>query len=345
MLGHYLHAGLDAARVLDPARLPAAEPAGPDASKEPVVDGHQALTWFDAEHPVLLAAIAQGAREGFDDYARQIAGTLEPFFTRRGNWRDLALTQRTALDCSDRLGDPAGQALAHLHLGRALSGLGQTEAARTHLARAAQLYAAAGNRAEQARAHLGLSMLCQGDMTEAIASCLRALQLAEADADIPLMAYACNNLGYDYAVLGDTGRALAYCRRGLDLCQQADVDPCLEGHLEDSLGYVYRRLGDQREAVVHYRRAVRTFRAAGAPQFAACSLSDLGECQANAGNAEAAADAWQRALSILGDLDHPDASRIRGKIGALREVSRNGSADGGLEPAASAAEPALPSLR
>jgi transcriptional regulator with XRE-family HTH domain/tetratricopeptide (TPR) repeat protein len=346
MLGYYLHTGMDAARVLDPAQPPAPGPAGPAVIKEPIADDHQALAWFDTEHPVLLAVIAQGAREGFDDHARQIAGALEPFFTRRGNWQDLAVTAQAALDCSDRLGDRAAQGRAHLHLGRALFRLGQTESARTHLARAADLYAAVGNQAEQARAHLGLSMLSRDDMAEAIASCLRALQLAEADADIPLIVLACNNLGYDYAVLGDTGQALAYCRRGLDLCHQADVDPCLEGHIEDSLGYVYRRLGDQPEAVAHYRRAVRTFRAAGAPQFAACSLSDLGDCQANAGNAEAAADAWQLALSIIGDLDHPDASQIRGKIGALPEVSRDGSTDGdGMELAAAAAEPVLRTLR
>lgn len=346
MFRHYLHAGIEAARVLDPAQAPPLEPAGLGASREPIADSHQALAWFDAEHTVLLAVIAQAVREGFNDYARQISGMLEPFFTRRSNWQDLAVTQQAALDCSDRLGDPAGQAGAHLHLGRALSRLGQTGPARTHLARAAHRYAMAGNRAAEARAHLGLSMLCPGDTAQATTSCLRALQLAEADADIPLIANACNNLGYDCALLGDTGQALAYCRRGLDLCHKANVDPCLEGHIEDSLGYIHRRLGDQREAVAHYWRAVRTFRAAGALQLAAQSLSDLGDCQATAGNAEAAAGAWQLALSILGDLDHPDARQIRGKISELRQVSRNGSAaGGGTELADSAAGPILPTLR
>lgn len=286
MLRHYLRAGMDAARVLDPAQPPAVEPGGSDMSQERIADGHQALAWFDAEHTVLLAVIARAARDGFDDYARRIAGTLEPFFTRRCNWQDLAVTQQSALDSSDRLGDPAGQASAHLHLGRALARLGQTETARTHLTQAERLHAALGNRAEEARAHLGLSTLwpCgECDPAASITSSLRALELAEAAADIPLIAHACNNLGFDYALAGDAGRGLDYCRRGLDLCHRADVNPCLEGYLEDSLGYVYRRLGDLAAAVAHYTRAVHIFQAIGATQLAAQSLSELDDCQANAG--------------------------------------------------------------
>jgi transcriptional regulator with XRE-family HTH domain/tetratricopeptide (TPR) repeat protein len=323
MLRHYLHTGMDAARALDPAQPPVPGPSGPGVSRERIADGHHALAWFDAEHTVLLAIIAQAAREGFDDYARRITGTIEPFLTRRSNWPELAATQQAALECSDRLGDPAAQASAHLHLGRALARLGQTETARAHLTRAAQLSATLGDRAEEARAHLGLSTLQPGgvvDTAASIASSQRALELAEAAADIQVIAHACNNLGYDHALAGEADLGLAYCRRGLDLCHQVDVDPCLEGYLEDSLGYVHRRLGDLPAAVTHYTRAVRIFRAISAPQLAARSLSDLGDCQADAGDVEAAVKSWQLGLSIIDDADHPAADQIRRKISELREA-------------------------
>ena len=327
MLRHYLHAGMAAARALDPAQPPPPEPTGPGVSKEPIADRHQALAWFDAEHTVVLAVIAQAVRDGFDDYACQIAGTLEPFFTQRSNWQDLARTQQTRLDSSDRLGDPSGQARAHLHLGRALARLGQADAARRHLAQAVELSRALGDRPTEARAHLALSHVWsagQFNPAEALASCLRALELAEAAGDVALMAHACNNLGYDYALHGDADQALAYCRRALDLCHQARTDPALEAHIYDSLGYAYRCLGDQRQAIASYWRAVRTSQAIGAPYLGAESLSNLGDCHAAAGDAAAAAEAWQLALSILDDLNHPYAADVRRKISELRAVARNG---------------------
>lgn len=247
---HYLHAALHAARALDPAQRAVPEPPGPGVTAECASDGQRALAWFDAEHDVLLAVIAQAARTaGTADYARRIAWALEPFFFRRSNWQDLAAT-----------GGPrrAGPCLP------------------------------------------------------------RVQQLAEAAADVALMARACNNLGYDYALAGDTQNALSYCRRALDLCHQADVDPCLEGIAEDSLGYAYARTGDRRRAIASYSRAVRVFRKTGAARLEAGSLSDLGDCHAAAGDARAAVGAWQRALAILGELshpgEHPDAIRIRRKI-------------------------------
>lgn len=328
MLDHYLHTAVDAARVLDPAQPAAPGPPGHDVIKEQISRSDQALAWFEAERHVLLAVIAQAAKAGSYDHARQMAGALEPFFFRRSNWPELAVTQQIALDCSDRLGDPAGRARGHLHLGRALAGMGQPGPAREHLSRAVEMSSALGDRSTQARAHLAFSHVWPAgecDPAEGIARCLQALHLAEADSDLALMAHACNNLGYDYALQGDTERALAYCRRALDLCRRADVDPALEGHAEDSLGYVYGLLGDQRQAIASYSRAVRTFRAIGAPCLGGQSLSHLGDCQAAAGNAEAAIDAWEQALAILGELNHPDASQIRHKLGELREVTRKGS--------------------
>ena len=340
MLDYYLQAGMDAARVLDPAQPPAPEPGSPGVSRERIADGDQALAWFDAEHTVLLAIIAQAAREGFDDHARGIARTLEAPFTRRCNWQDLARTQQTALDCSNRLGDLAGQASAHLHLGRALSRLGQTGAARRQLADSIELSRVLGDLSSEARAHLALSNLWstgECDLEAALASCLRALELAEAEADVAIMAHACNNLGYDFALRGDADQALAYCRRALDLFHQARTDPTLEAHIHDSLGYAYRCLGDQRQAIDSYWRAVRTAQAIGAPHLGASALRNLGDCHAAAGDAEAAVDVWQLALAMLDDLGHPDAAVVRRKIIELRGAAHNGSAgDGRMEPADSA---------
>lgn len=323
ILEHYLRTAMDAARLLDPAHRPAGKPPGPGATRERLFTEHQALAWFDAEYSVLLALIAEAAASGPQDYACQLASTLEPLFTRRSNWQDLALTQRTALDCSVRLGQLDGQARAHLQLGRALARLGQADLARAHVARAVELSAELGDRGTEARAHLVLAAIWQTiehKSAEAIASSLRALALAEADADPGLTAVACNNLGYDHALHGDAARALAYCRRALDLCQQANVDPVLEGHIYDTLGYASQRLGEHQQAIASYRRATRIFRDNGARYLSAESLSNLGDCQAAAGDADAAIRAWQHALTILDDLGDAGAGLLCDKIGRLRKA-------------------------
>jgi tetratricopeptide (TPR) repeat protein len=285
-------------------------------------DSDHAVAWFHAEHHALLAVIAQAARAGRDDAARRIAWTLEPFFERTSNWQDLAITQQTALDCSSRLDDQAGRARSHLYLGRALARQGHADAARAHLEKAAELSHVLADRSAEARAHLAFSVLWlhKPDLAESISSSLQALQLAEADADLTLMAHACNNLGYGYAIQHDIDRALEYGGRAVDLCRQVDA-PCLQAHAADSLGYIYGRLGDQPRASASYRRAAALFQETGAPYLSAQSLISLGDCHQAAGDIDAACHAWHESLTILDGLNHPDACQLRGKLRNLESKS------------------------
>jgi predicted negative regulator of RcsB-dependent stress response len=56
------------------------------------------------------------------------------------------------------------------------------------------------------------------------------------------------------------------------------------------------------------------FRELGDRYFEATTLVYLGDIHLDAGNREEARDAWQQALIILDDLDHPDAEPVREKI-------------------------------
>ena len=57
MLDHYLHTAHAADRLLDPARDPIALAARAPGCSERLADHEQALAWFTAEHPVLLAVL------------------------------------------------------------------------------------------------------------------------------------------------------------------------------------------------------------------------------------------------------------------------------------------------
>jgi hypothetical protein len=126
--------------LLNPTRDPiTVSPPQPRVRPEELADRKQALHWFQAERPVLLAAIGQAASSGFSAHAWQLPWTATTFFHWRGYWQDLAATQQSALAAARDLDDHPGQAQAHRHLGRAQIRLGAYADASAHLAEALDL--------------------------------------------------------------------------------------------------------------------------------------------------------------------------------------------------------------
>ena len=117
LLDHYLHSAYHSNVLLDPNRDPIAlSAARAGVTLQQSADGEQAMAWFTAEHPVLLAAIDHAAATGFDTHTWQLAWTLTTFLYRRGRWHDWVVTLRAAIATADRLADPAAQAFAHRNL-------------------------------------------------------------------------------------------------------------------------------------------------------------------------------------------------------------------------------------
>jgi tetratricopeptide (TPR) repeat protein len=313
MLDYYLHTAASASRALDPGQeTMMLGPPQRGVTPEVITDGDQALAWFAAEHKVLLAITAQVAEPGFAAYALRLPWTMVCFLERNGQFHDLAGSQQAALACAERLGDLAGQARTHRHLGGAYTRLGQASLAQTHLTRAVELSRQLGDQAGEARAHLCLSVLfeCEHQLPDAFSSSLRALCLALTAGDVLLQARAFNNIGYHHAVLGDTRRGLTNCQRALDLVREIGY-PSLEASVLDSLGYIHWHLGDYRQAASSYRQAICLFRGAGARYQTLRSLARLGDTYHAVGDTQAARETWQQALTILDDLPHPEAIQIR----------------------------------
>jgi len=120
VLDHYRQTAWAAERLLHPTRsqlsLP---PPCPGVLREDFASHGEALRWLQAEHHVLLAAVARAADAGFDTHAWQIACALRSFFDRQGYWQDWVTSQHIGLSAAQRAGDLAGQ--AHVH--RDLAGL------------------------------------------------------------------------------------------------------------------------------------------------------------------------------------------------------------------------------
>jgi DNA-binding SARP family transcriptional activator/tetratricopeptide (TPR) repeat protein len=319
VLDHYLHAAHAAALLLYPHRerllLPPVQiGTTPDILGTPA----QAQAWFEAEHQVLLAAIAQAADHGFDLHAWQLPWTMRNFLDRQGCWPELAETQLGALQAAARLQDRAGQAHAHRNLGRAWLRLGRYDDARAHLQAAVKLYRQLGHRYGQARSHfeIGWAAERQGRYGEALAHSRQSLEGFRAAGDRLGAAIALNTVGWCQTQLGSHQQALACSRRALSVFLE-DGHRSGQAAAWDALGHASHHLGQHQEALACYHRALALYRQLGDRYNQSQTLVYLGEAQRACGCPSAAGEAWQQALAILQDLHHPEAGQVRSRLDGL----------------------------
>jgi DNA-binding SARP family transcriptional activator/tetratricopeptide (TPR) repeat protein len=327
VLDHYLHTAMAASNRFSPFRSPL-QLTGPQPGVLPaeMADKEQAMAWFEAELPVLLALIAYAESNGFDAYAWQIPWTLGPFFNRRGRWRDYTVTQQTALAAATRLDDPLALAHAHHLLGHVQAQTGEYEAADPNFRRALDLFRALGDRGNEAVVLNGLAGMLekQQRFTEALAVALDALRMLKAVGHWWTQATLENGVGWLYAHLGQYDQALVHCQRALSLHRESGHRGGTADTL-DSLGFVYLRLGDIAQAKTHYTRAIEAYREITSHFGEGNSLAGLGDALLAEGDREAAAAAWRESVAILDRLPHALADEVRARLRDLSEVSQTGA--------------------
>jgi DNA-binding SARP family transcriptional activator/tetratricopeptide (TPR) repeat protein len=312
-LDHYLHTAYAAALLLNPHHEQISPPAHqPDVTPEHLTDRYTAQAWCEAEQAVLFAIVRQAARNGFDTYACQIPHTLENFFEHHGHWNDYATTQHTTLGAAQRLGDRDGQIRAHRSLGYVYTQLRAYAEAHTHYWQALDLARQLQDRIGEALTHRRFAWTLgeQDHDQEALDHAQHALDLYRAAGHQIGQARALNDVGWFHARLSDHHKALAYCQQALHLQQQLG-DRYGEADTWDSLGYIQHHLRNHTQAITSYRRAIDLYHETNDPYSKADTLIRLADTHHTDGDRDAARNAWQQALAILTDIDHPDAAPIR----------------------------------
>jgi tetratricopeptide (TPR) repeat protein/transcriptional regulator with XRE-family HTH domain len=310
MLDHYLQTAAHAARLLNPSHEPVAlARPSPGTAPEQPADHRQALTWFEEEHRVLLAAITLAIRFGFDVHAWQLPWAMTPFLQARGHWPEWAAIQRTALAAATRLDDMAAQAVCTRLLAAAYSDLGDYDESARLFTASLTLYQRLGNRLGEAKVQHNLAALAegQGHYADVLGHAEKALSLYRDIGDKASEAAALNNVGWTHCLLGDYEQARALCRQALALCTEVGHH-WLEGYVWDSLGYAEHHMGNLGEAAACYQRALSLHREAGDRFTEAEALAHLGETWQAAGQPTQATDAWQQALAIFDDLQNSEAA-------------------------------------
>jgi tetratricopeptide (TPR) repeat protein/transcriptional regulator with XRE-family HTH domain len=318
VLDHYLHTSHAAALLLSPHRAAAMAlpPPSPGVVPEQLDDDQQALAWFETEHQVLLACTYLAAETGYDACACLLPWAMTEFLDRRGHWHEWAATQRIALAAATRLGNMAGQAVAHRAIATACIRLTDYRRARVHLAGCLRLRRQLGDRTGEAMARHSLGRVAehQGRYTDALRHEQQALGLFRDADDQAGQALALNAIGWYHTLLGHPQQAMAVCQRALTLYRQAG-HRVGQAQAWDSLGYAEHQLGRLDHATACYQNALDIFRGLGELYSQADTLTRLGDTRAAAHDLPAAQDAWHQALNILEMLSHPDVARVRTKLG------------------------------
>jgi tetratricopeptide (TPR) repeat protein len=148
---------------------------------------------------------------------------------------------------------------------------------------------------------------------------------------------ALNDVGYCHALLGHYQQAIAYCQQAL-AANQALGERSGESDTWDSLGYIHHQLGDYPQAIRCYERSLDLCRELADRYNEAGTLDHIGDAHCHLGNLNAARLAWQQAVRILGEMDHPDSDHVRAKLRdhsgppILASVTPNGADHAALRP-------------
>ncbi|MDQ3789712.1 MAG: tetratricopeptide repeat protein, partial [Actinomycetota bacterium] len=270
-----------------------------------------------AEYDVLLACTQRAGAAGFDTHVWQLARTLTDFGDRVGRWLDQAAVHRAALASAIRLGDRKAQAYAGRGLGRAYSWLGRHEEARAELIRAEAVFAELDDWFGQANTNMSISysLVREKRWRDALGYAETALRLYRSHDHQAGEARALGSVGWVLANTGDHADGLARCQEALDLLETTG-DVLATASVLHSVAYLHQCLDRPDEALAAYERALALFREAGDRYNTGESLHRIGEVHARTDPSSARA-AWQEALAILAELDHPDADEVRAKLAEL----------------------------
>ncbi|MDX3853495.1 AfsR/SARP family transcriptional regulator [Streptomyces sp. AK02-01A] len=326
LIDFYLHTAFAANELLDGPHSPFQPellPPAPGCSPLRPADTADALEWFDAERPCLLAAQGLALAQGQYAQVWRLAWTLVSYHVGGHHLQDYFTVWRTALTAAERHGDsPAPRALAHWRLGHARTQKGEHTEALDHLNLALSLSEQTDDIAGQAHVYrtLGWAWEQCGDDERALHHAIQALRLYQTLDNPVWQANQLNAVGWMHAQLGRYPEALSHCEQALALFRK-DGRPGDEASTLDSLGYIAHHTGRYTDALDHYQQAMNLVRGLGNAHDEADTLANLGETYHAMGRSAEARDAWREALSLYEDQRRTAAAqRLKERMELAPEV-------------------------
>jgi hypothetical protein len=308
MLDHYVVEAENADRVIQPCRegVVRTPPVG-----WRITTYAEAMTWFAAEHAVLMALVSFAAGGGFAAHAWRLAWAFATFLRRDGRFADRVAVSEVALSVTSMADDPVARSLLLRVLGREMNRVGRSDEALGHLREAAMLAAVVKDQSSVSRVHLAYSRVFEvdRDFERALKHALQAWAIEE-NGDQPLR---------QADVLNQMGRILAKSRRyaeALPIIQQARSLYAQVHHRDGqadalvTIGDIHRDLGDHADAAESYRDSLDLDRQLGDRYWEGRVLERLGWTYVEMCDTSRARVAFQAALDVFNDIHPARAEQI-----------------------------------
>jgi DNA-binding SARP family transcriptional activator/tetratricopeptide (TPR) repeat protein len=278
----------------------------------------RARTWFEVEHPNLIAAVGQAADAGLHDIAWQLPATLWSFFYLSKRWVDWTSTHLIGLDSARQCADEHGEARMLHSLGTAAWNQGRLGEARGHYDGALAIWRRREDRLGESQTlnNLGATLCAQQAFDDALVCYRRALRLRTEIGDRRGQGQTLNNLGEAHRELSQFGSAVEYFERALEIHGEV-ADSFGQSETLANLGVLHREVGRTTEAVGYFRRALAVCRGMGDSLGVAANLIDLGRTLRATGAIGAARESWAEASAVLAGLSGADAGRLRADLADL----------------------------
>jgi DNA-binding SARP family transcriptional activator/tetratricopeptide (TPR) repeat protein len=297
----------------------ASTPPDPFPEVEPpaFADTEQAATWLLTERPALELAASQAYEIGADRYAVVLVQFAHPVCDLTNDQSAATRLGELGLRAAVRLKDRRAEALMHRQLSLTAMRTEAFGSATEHLNQTIALARELGD--------LLLEASCQVPMTEVLEPqglfeeqlvCARRYYDLLRQAGVPeeKQGNAHITLTRAYHMLGDDHTALKHGEHAVQLAD-ATGDSLLRAYALLNLASVYQGLGRYDDAVNHYTEASAAFRRLGSQRGEALALEWLGVNHADAGEHDAARNAWHSALVLYERLRMAsDAERVRGRV-------------------------------
>jgi tetratricopeptide (TPR) repeat protein len=269
----------------------------------------EAITWFAAEHQVLIAATAVAESEGLDSYAWQIPCTMTEYFRATARIRDWERQNHVAFAAADRLGDPDAMGRVVFSIGTYARITGAFEDAVSQLNQSMSYFLENQDAAAQAAVHMGLSTayiserptlspaLVLENADAALKHANRALEIYRGSGNKTGQQFALIDLAEHHLALGQLLTAEECCTEAMELSIEVG-DKSWGGDAFATMGRISYGLGRYEAAITHYLQALSTVGDFQIPIRPPSILEDLGDAYLKVGNVDAARAAWREVVEF-----------------------------------------------
>lgn len=318
LLAYYMAVADHARRFLRPARDELDFSAGMSAEQPGIADRAEALAWFDAEWPNLVAATRTAKAADMHELVWQFVRLQFNYVMVRCPWDDWIQIYADGLESARNVDDQVGKLLMSAGLGVAYARSGRPAEALGHYAESYRGAVATGNPGwlAMAQVNMGSVLIRLGRYTEARVHCRNALRTYRSLGDRYREAGALNNLAQVEQVNGRLEEALAHLRSAEAMYREADDLETLAMVL-NNCGEVSTELYRVEDAERYHHEALDVAQRCGSALRQAAAYLGLGDAASLRGDRSVARTRWETALIIFEAGGSPRATEVRKRLAAV----------------------------